>query len=252
MEPGSLEHAPRLQEALAAAWRAYRQQPVWLSAVVAVHLAITLALLLAAYVNIVFLLLVFAPWMGGLLAFLLRALGGEAPRLADLTAGFKRWELCLGALGMLAFHMVLLCVPLYAAAYVSTFGFDAATRMTLLAAGGSASAVLVVAGLLRWIFVLPLAADTPKRVAMSVVFEHSARMTLGLRVRLGAQLFALPLLAISGALVAGAGLLVTLPLALLAFASLYRAYAERTHALIPPDAPDDWNAEYPPVELDGR
>ena len=213
---------PALPTLLRHAWAVYMRHPLLLSAACATYLVVTAIGLWLPLLNLAFLFAGVAPLTGGLFILLRNAHHGT-PRPGDLIQGFREIERWVGVYWCWVLSMVLPFFPLAIGVFLSTRFPGAPWRWYPAYATLALSLCIAVLVLTRFVYALPLAAQQPRDTSVSVLFAHSGALVDG---RFWASLgrFALLVIAgLSGVLVAGVGVLVTLPLALLAFQALYDA-----------------------------
>lgn len=179
---------------------------------------------LVPWLNFPFILFALAPLAGGMPALALALIAGRPLPVALVFAGFRTYERFLGIFWVGYLLAGALCLPLlFALAFARHF--PPLVETLLLAGGGLFALAALAASMARWLFVLFVAAEAGREVALDRVLETASRRTAGRRWRaFGWGLGAL-VLALSGALLAGVGLLLTVPLAAATLAALYRGLA---------------------------
>ncbi len=213
---------PSLRTLLRRAWSVYTRHPMLLSAACAAYLGITAIGLWLPLLNLAFLFAGVAPLTGGLFILLRNAHHGT-PRPGDLIQGFREIERWIGVYWCWVLSMVLPFFPLAIGVFLSTRFPAEPWRWYPAYATLALSLFIAVLVLTRFVYALPLAAQQPRSTSVSVLFAHSGALVDG-RFWTSLGMFTLlVVLGLSGLLVAGIGVLVTLPLALLAFQALYDA-----------------------------
>ncbi|UCC67163.1 MAG: DUF4339 domain-containing protein [Armatimonadota bacterium] len=186
-------------------------------------------------------ILVQPPIVGGLVIFVLNVINDRNPTVGDLFAGFQRFGTWMGAYWLLTAISLACFVPglilVGIGAVLSRSGEDEMALILAIVLGAVVSLVIVIAVTLRWMFVYYSVAEG--RGTMDA-FKRSAQITEGVRPQLLWAGIVLGLFSIAGVIALGVGIIVTFPIAMCAFASIYRdleAAAGPAPGAIPPYGP---------------
>lgn len=149
--------------------------------------------------------------------FLLKVYDGEAARIKEL---FTHKELFFKYLGTLILFMLIIGIPVLiggaAAAGVLSLSSGYVLLAIIMAAAVLASLYLAI----KYGFSLVLAVDTDLKIRET--FKTSARMTDGIKLKLAGFFIIMALLNILGIIALLVGLLVSIPVTMLAYMYVYR------------------------------
>jgi uncharacterized membrane protein len=187
-----------------------------------------------------FAILVAPPIVGGLAIFVLNVINDRNPTVGDLFAGFQRYGTWMGVYWLFAAISLACFIPglilVGIGALLGRSGGDEALIIAIVL-GALISLVILIAVTLRWMFVYYSAAEG--RGTMDA-FKRSAQITEGVRPQLLWAYIVVGLFSISGVIALGVGIIVTFPIAMCAFASIYRDLEAATGpapGAIPPYGP---------------
>ena len=226
--------------ALSFGFDALKREPGLLIGVSLLYLVLNLVGQNIPILGSLFAILVAPPIVGGLAIFVLNVINDRNPTVGDLFAGFQRYGTWMGvywlfgAISLACFIPGLIIVGI--GALLGRSGGDEALIVAIVL-GALISLVIFIAVTLRWVFVYYCA--TEGRGTMDA-FKRSAQITEGVRPQLLLTYIVLGLFSISGVIALGVGIIVTLPIAMCAFASIYRDLEAATGpapGAIPPYGP---------------
>jgi hypothetical protein len=215
-----------LGRAMSTGWEAVRAYPGLAIGGFALYYAITMGLPLIPIAGFLVPIFISPPLAGGLATLTLNIFDRRDPQIAHLFDGFKAYGKWMGIVWLYYAIGVIVAVPLAVLGLVAHFSvFEQRTAPPGPAIIGGISfiaAVLVaaaVAVLIRWVFLHYAGVESPGTFE---AYGLSSQVTRGRRLQLFWMSVVLGLIAVSGVIALGVGLLVTLPLGALAMAALYR------------------------------
>lgn len=226
---------------LTRAWACFSKRLGLVLAVVVIELIVALVFCAIPGLNVIYSLFVQCAIAGGVTIFLLKAVRGGDPEVGDLVQGFRdylKWEavgllrgfvflvicipglITLGAAGFFNQHMR---VPLPPGIPTEDLPFDVPSAMdphAYIMIGAGALITLLIAGyfMLRWLYVLPCAADG---AGILDAFGQSAQLTRGRYGQLGMIYLGLGFVNLLGGLLCCVGGIFTSGLTYLAHMIVY-------------------------------
>jgi uncharacterized membrane protein len=219
----------RLGQAISTAWQAIKRYPGLAIGCFLLYWVITGAACAAPIVSIVAYIVVLPPMMGGLCILFLNMVDGTNPEIGDLFAGFRTLGKWMGIYWLFCAVVVGTMVPVFALSLPLVFAPGGPESLIpheavpAVAGGVSAVALAYVVGLvwllIRWTFVYLAGVESS---GVLEAFGRSSEITRGRRLHLFGLMFVLALLSICGVFALVLGLIVTIPLAMLAQIALYR------------------------------
>ena len=211
--------------ALSVGFDAFKRQPGLVIGVSVLYFVLSLVGQNIPLLNILYSIFIQPAIVGGFAIFVLNVVDDRNPTVGDLFAGFQHYWRWMGVHWLLAAISLACFLPglimFGIGALLSQSGGEDASIVAIVL-GVLVSVVILVAVTLRWMFVYYCAAEG--RNTMDA-FKRSAQVTEGVRLQLLWAAIVLGLVAISGVIALGVGLIVTLPIATIAYASLYRDLA---------------------------
>ena len=190
------------------------------------------------FVGIAFTIFLDAAFIGGAAILALNLVNNEEPAIENIFSGFKKYKQFMGTYWLYVVIMLLspipfglgalLCLVLepiqfraFRGGYETLASFIDITILVIMIASIAISVIVYIALLLKWFFVYFIIADRENEDTVIQAFKRSSKMTKGHRIKLLITAVVMGLFGISGMLVCGLGMFVTMPVAWCGIASVY-------------------------------
>ncbi len=234
----------RLGEALATSWRGMWRYPGPAIGGYALYCLITFGVGVVPCFGSIAQLAILPPLAGGLMVLALKIVDDRDPQVMDLFEGFHAYGKWMGIYWLYYVIVIAALVPLGILALIGYFvlwenagplseGVVVAVSGVLAFAAVAVIAVMV-ALLIRWMFVFYVGAETADILG---AFAISAHLTRGRRLQLLWMSIALGIISGAGLLGLVVGVFVTAPLSIYATAALYRQVNPLPEVTAPEEPP---------------
>ena len=253
----------RLGEALATGWRGMWRYPGPAIGGFALYCLIAFGVGVVPLLGPIAGAVVLPPLYGGFMVLALKVVDDRGPKVTDLFEGFHAYGKWMGIYWLVYAIVLAALVPLGMLALIGYFVLwenagplsegTAVAVSGVLAFAAVAVIAVVVALLIRWLFVFYAGVETADTMG---AFTISAHLTKGRRLQLLWMYIALGIVSMAGVLALGVGALVSVPLSSYALAALYRQ-ANPLPEVTAPEAPPGVGPSVPeapsatPQELPG-
>lgn len=211
--------------------RSSRRHPIATFLGLPLTLALAVVGCLIPRLNFAFILLMLAPVMGSLPCIALAVARDDALRFDASLLGFRRFERFL-ALFWVPYLVVAGCsAPVLLALWIDRHITSDAAWPWLLASSVTLALALVTVVLHRYLLAPFVAADVDRGVSFPEMLADAVALTEPPSLATGWRWLVIALFSLSGVLLGGVGLSVTLPVGLVAWAHLYLAIRQRAMPL---------------------